>query len=111
MEKLPHELEQELTIIPEPIEWDTWAPTLTEDDIKARTLAFSNASNECVIKKEGCETVAIVSHQKQLRYKDGVHILPDALQTADNLVICCFNCHRWLHNNQEEAMALGYLSE
>jgi len=87
-------------------------PIPPEDQLYARTAAFEEANYECVVKKPDCLTVALFAHQKQLRIlsPDYTHAIDGVLQTSDNLVICCKNCHRWIHENEQEATELGYLN-
>ncbi len=88
-------------------------PRPPEDFFSARREAFDSADWQCTVVKNGCMGRAVYAHQKKLiigemdegyeRKIDGV------MQTADNLVICCQFCHVWIHENPEEATALGYL--
>jgi len=83
-----------------------------EDDSQARNEAFELANRSCTVLKPGCTTYALFAHQKQLRIlgaPDYARSNPEAFQTSDNLVVCCPNCHLWIHNNPEEATSLGYL--
>lgn len=83
-----------------------------EDDCQARNEAFELADRLCTVVKPGCTTNAIFTHQKQLRIlgaPDYARSDPDSIQTADNLVVCCPNCHKWIHDNPAEATSLGYL--
>jgi len=41
--------------------------------------------------------------------EDYSHVDKNVLQYPENLVVCCGLCHKWIHDNQEEATALGYL--
>jgi hypothetical protein len=88
-------------------------PRPPEDFFNARREAFDSANWQCTVRQDGCLDTAVFAHQKKLiigemdenyeRKIDGV------MQTADNLVVCCQVCHVWIHNNHEEATALGYL--
>lgn len=84
-----------------------------QDFFDARAEAFGLAGWKCVVKKDSCLDEAIVAHQKKLIIGDAAsgyeRKIPNQLQVASNLVVCCTKCHSWIHNNQEEATQLGYL--
>lgn len=83
------------------------------DFFDARQEAFTNADWQCVVKKDGCLLKPDYAHQKRLIIGDGLsgyeRKISGVLQTADNLVVCCQSCHRWIHQNPVEATTLGYL--
>lgn len=84
-----------------------------QDFFDARMEAFQSAEHKCTIQMDDCKEIALVAHQKKLIIGDAAsgyeRKIPGVLQSADNLVICCSSCHHWIHQNPEEATALGYL--
>jgi len=89
-------------------------PRPPQDHIDARIQAFENANFLCTVQQEGCTENAPFAHQKKLIIKDGSsgyeRYVDGVMQTSNNLVVCCPSCHRWIHDNQQEATSLGYLN-
>lgn len=86
-------------------------PEFPESLISARLAAVERAGGPfCELSLANCSIYAPIIHQIEQRYiissgyKD-----PKKIQTADNLLVLCLSCHKWIHNNKEEATALGYL--
>lgn len=92
---------------------DAYFPRPPQDHIDARSQAFGQSGFVCTVQKHGCTEGAPFAHQKKLIIEDATsgyeRILDGVMQTAENLVVCCPSCHRWIHDNREEATSLGYL--
>jgi len=88
-------------------------PLPPQNVLDARNQAFENANFICTVQVDGCTTKGVFAHQKKLIILSGredyAYTNKSVLQYPDNLVVCCGVCHKWIHNNQEEATALGYL--
>jgi hypothetical protein len=86
-------------------------PAFPEDFQEARREAFARANFECEVKREDCWVQAPIAHQIESRYGYDAYYDPEVTQTSDNILICCMNCHNWIHANPEEAISLGFLSD
>jgi hypothetical protein len=87
-------------------------PPFPESVRSAQKEAFQRAGGPlCEVKLEGCITNGPITHQIESRYGFSDYRVPGTIQTADNYLVLCANCHNWIHANVEESVRLGYLHQ
>jgi hypothetical protein len=113
-EKMQHEIEQEMHagIIPAHEQETTIVrPPYPKSVQEAREQALTRANGSCEASLDGCTGHAPVTHQIESRYGFSDYRVPGTIQTADNYLVLCGNCHNWIHANVEESVRLGYLHQ